>query len=134
MTPLERTTKRLRDHLAAHPQDAAVLLAEISVALDSYRKACETARNSIASMALQMQMGWGLRGKPIAQVIDAALYVFPNGPHQNHSPNEKRWWREFVSIAAKDGASDSWLACKGPAHEEWWARVVAPAAQAIWDV
>ena len=133
MTPLERTTKRLRDHLAAHPQDAAVLLAEISVALDSYRKACETARNSIASMALQMQMG-AHKPKDLVKTIDAALYVFPNGPHPNHSPNEKRWWREFVSIAAKDGASDSWLACKGPAHEEWWARVVAPAAREIWYI
>lgn len=130
MTPLERITKNLRGHLAAYPQDAAVLLAEVSVSLDAYRKACETARDSIASTALQMQMGWGLRGRPLAEVIDAALYVFPSGLHPNHSISEKRWWREFIALAVRDGAGDSWLACKGPAHAKWWARVVVPAMDA----
>ena len=129
MTPLERTTQRLRTHLETFPEDAAALLAEISVSLDAYRKKCEAARNSVASMALQMQMGWGMRGETVAETIDSALYVFPNGPHPNHSRSEKRWWREFVSLAAKEGASDVWLACKGPAHEKWWARIVVPAIE-----
>ena len=99
---LDALLKQVKTHLAANPADAAELLTTIASSMESFVRAQQAKRDSLAynALAIVLEPEW-IAEHGVAYSIDAMFHQFPTGP-KGHSSQALACWEAFLKLIRKE--------------------------------
>jgi len=130
--------RRLANQVADQPTQALTALQAVTEGLAAFEEEVRKTRDSQAANALVglLSICNFTKRKKVATpyAIDAAFYLFPEGPANGGSKVTRAFWNSFIAGAKDTPVDRYWLECiKGYDYAVWWDAHVAPCIKAALD-